>query len=117
MDRFQDTKKLLHDYYRAMEGKIPTDTSSDFTRIPLKDLMERRASVEEGKMKMYVKNGRTALINRYVCIGAHVNRRKNTCMNILPLYMKHLLYKGVYVFDIKHLYVRPWKTRASQITQ
>ncbi|KAM3848093.1 sperm flagellar protein 2 [Vipera latastei] len=52
MDRFQDTKKLLHDYYRAMEGKIPTDTSSDFTRIPLKDLMERRASVEEGKMKI-----------------------------------------------------------------
>uniref|UniRef100_A0A8C7E2W2 Sperm flagellar 2 n=1 Tax=Naja naja TaxID=35670 RepID=A0A8C7E2W2_NAJNA len=26
MDRFQDTKKVLHDYYRAMEGKIPIDT-------------------------------------------------------------------------------------------
>uniref|UniRef100_A0A8B9DP83 Sperm flagellar 2 n=1 Tax=Anser cygnoides TaxID=8845 RepID=A0A8B9DP83_ANSCY len=25
VDRFQDTKRLLHDYYRAMEGKIPTD--------------------------------------------------------------------------------------------
>uniref|UniRef100_A0A670YFN1 Sperm flagellar 2 n=1 Tax=Pseudonaja textilis TaxID=8673 RepID=A0A670YFN1_PSETE len=42
MDRFQDTKRVLHDYYRAMEGKIPIDTSSDFTRIPLIDLMERR---------------------------------------------------------------------------
>uniref|UniRef100_A0A8C5RIS6 Sperm flagellar 2 n=1 Tax=Laticauda laticaudata TaxID=8630 RepID=A0A8C5RIS6_LATLA len=42
MDRFQDTKKVLHDYYRAMEGKIPIDTSSDLTRIPLIDLMERR---------------------------------------------------------------------------
>uniref|UniRef100_A0A670YFV2 Sperm flagellar 2 n=1 Tax=Pseudonaja textilis TaxID=8673 RepID=A0A670YFV2_PSETE len=46
MDRFQDTKRVLHDYYRAMEGKIPIDTSSDFTRIPLIDLMERRLSQE-----------------------------------------------------------------------
>ncbi|XP_015684111.1 sperm flagellar protein 2, partial [Protobothrops mucrosquamatus] len=52
MDRFQDTKKLLHDYYRAMEGKIPTDTSSDFTRIPLIDLTERKPSLEESKMKI-----------------------------------------------------------------
>ncbi|KAK9408608.1 sperm flagellar protein 2 [Crotalus adamanteus] len=52
MDRFQDTKKLLHDYYRAMEGKIPTDTSSDFTRIPLIDLTERKLSLEESKMKI-----------------------------------------------------------------
>ncbi|XP_026522083.1 sperm flagellar protein 2 [Notechis scutatus] len=52
MDRFQDTKKVLHDYYRAMEGKIPIDTSSDFTRIPLIDLMERRLSAEECKMKI-----------------------------------------------------------------
>uniref|UniRef100_A0A8C5RIR7 Sperm flagellar 2 n=1 Tax=Laticauda laticaudata TaxID=8630 RepID=A0A8C5RIR7_LATLA len=61
MDRFQDTKKVLHDYYRAMEGKIPIDTSSDLTRIPLIDLMERRLSAEECKMKMYDKNGRTII--------------------------------------------------------
>ncbi|NXW94589.1 SPEF2 protein, partial [Alopecoenas beccarii] len=35
VDRFQDTKRLLHDYYRAMEGKIPTEDRQDFTRIPL----------------------------------------------------------------------------------
>uniref|UniRef100_A0A8D2J7S0 Sperm flagellar 2 n=1 Tax=Varanus komodoensis TaxID=61221 RepID=A0A8D2J7S0_VARKO len=38
MDRFQDTKRLLHDYYRGMEGKIPTETSTEFTRIPLIEL-------------------------------------------------------------------------------
>ncbi|XP_009893017.1 PREDICTED: sperm flagellar protein 2, partial [Charadrius vociferus] len=40
VDRFQDTKKLLHDYYRAMEGKIPTDDGQDFTRIPLLDVID-----------------------------------------------------------------------------
>uniref|UniRef100_A0A8C6NEU6 Uncharacterized protein n=1 Tax=Melopsittacus undulatus TaxID=13146 RepID=A0A8C6NEU6_MELUD len=40
VDRFQDTKRLLHDYYRAMEGKIPTEYSQDFTRIPLLDIMD-----------------------------------------------------------------------------
>lgn len=40
MDRFQDTTKLLHDYYRAMEGKIPTDDGQDFTRIPLLDVID-----------------------------------------------------------------------------
>ncbi|NWS55190.1 SPEF2 protein, partial [Chunga burmeisteri] len=39
VDRFQDTKRLLHDYYRAMEGKIPTDDGQDFTRIPLLDII------------------------------------------------------------------------------
>uniref|UniRef100_A0A8C8A9H0 Sperm flagellar 2 n=1 Tax=Otus sunia TaxID=257818 RepID=A0A8C8A9H0_9STRI len=39
VDRFQDTKRLLHDYYRAMEGKIPTDDRQDFTRIPLLDII------------------------------------------------------------------------------
>ncbi|KAJ7335057.1 hypothetical protein JRQ81_012998, partial [Phrynocephalus forsythii] len=49
VDRFQDTKRLLHDYYRGMEGKIPTETSTEFTRIPLIELVEREQSVEEGK--------------------------------------------------------------------
>ncbi|XP_051498713.1 LOW QUALITY PROTEIN: sperm flagellar protein 2 [Apus apus] len=39
VDRFQDTKRILHDYYRAMEGKIPTPDSQDFTRIPLLDII------------------------------------------------------------------------------
>uniref|UniRef100_A0A8C0UQ53 Sperm flagellar 2 n=1 Tax=Cyanistes caeruleus TaxID=156563 RepID=A0A8C0UQ53_CYACU len=40
LDRFQDTKRLLHDYYRAMEGKIPTEDAQGFTRIPLLDINE-----------------------------------------------------------------------------
>ncbi|KAM9509883.1 sperm flagellar protein 2-like [Guaruba guarouba] len=40
VDRFQDTKRLLHDYYRSMEGKIPTEYSQDFTRISLLDIMD-----------------------------------------------------------------------------
>lgn len=89
MDCFQDTKKLLNDYYRAMEGKILTDTSSEFIRIPLIDLTERRLSSEECKTKMYDKNGRTAAISKYIyiCVGVCVNRKKNTCMNVLPLYI------------------------------
>ncbi|XP_014809464.1 PREDICTED: sperm flagellar protein 2 [Calidris pugnax] len=39
VDRFQDTKRLLHDYYRAMEGKIPTEDGQNFTRIPLLDII------------------------------------------------------------------------------
>ncbi|XP_064259173.1 sperm flagellar protein 2 isoform X4 [Passer domesticus] len=39
LDRFQDTKRLLHDYYRAMEGKIPTEDTQDFTRIPLLNII------------------------------------------------------------------------------
>ncbi|XP_027564919.1 sperm flagellar protein 2 isoform X5 [Neopelma chrysocephalum] len=40
VDRFQDTKRILHDYYRSMEGKIPTEDSKDFTRIPLLDIFD-----------------------------------------------------------------------------
>ncbi|KAJ7427851.1 sperm flagellar 2 [Willisornis vidua] len=49
VDRFQDTKRLLRDYYRAMEGKIPTEDSQDFTRIPLLDIIdvEQKKDVEQ----------------------------------------------------------------------
>lgn len=40
MDRFQDTRRLLHDYYRAMEGKDLTDDGQDFTRIPLLNIFD-----------------------------------------------------------------------------
>ncbi|XP_056369286.1 sperm flagellar protein 2 [Oenanthe melanoleuca] len=51
LDRFQDTKRLLHDYYRAMEGKIPTEDSQDFTRIPLLDIIngEQKEDQDESK--------------------------------------------------------------------
>ncbi|XP_046527852.1 sperm flagellar protein 2 isoform X3 [Equus quagga] len=45
LNRFQDTKRLLQDYYRGMECKIPTDDNKKFTRVPLvqlctKDVLE-----------------------------------------------------------------------------
>uniref|UniRef100_A0A674HYF3 Sperm flagellar 2 n=1 Tax=Terrapene triunguis TaxID=2587831 RepID=A0A674HYF3_9SAUR len=39
VDRFQDTKRFLHDYYRGMEGKMPTEACQEFTRIPLLDIV------------------------------------------------------------------------------
>ncbi|NXC06877.1 SPEF2 protein, partial [Orthonyx spaldingii] len=51
LDRFQDTKRLLHDYYRAMEGKIPTEDSPDFIRIPLLDIIngEQKEDQDESR--------------------------------------------------------------------
>nr|XP_013816459.1 PREDICTED: sperm flagellar protein 2 [Apteryx mantelli mantelli] len=58
VDRFQDTKRLLHDYYRAMEGKIPTDGSQDFTRIPLLDITDLEQKEDQ------VKSRRIPLVSR-----------------------------------------------------
>ncbi|CAI5787688.1 flagellar 2 [Podarcis lilfordi] len=52
LDRFQDTKRLLHDYYRGMEGKIPTETSNEFARIPLIDLTDKEQPMEEAKTRI-----------------------------------------------------------------
>uniref|UniRef100_A0A8C5LXN1 Sperm flagellar 2 n=1 Tax=Leptobrachium leishanense TaxID=445787 RepID=A0A8C5LXN1_9ANUR len=38
VDRFQDTSRLLHDYYQGMESKIPSEATKEFTRIPLLDI-------------------------------------------------------------------------------
>ncbi|XP_026721433.1 sperm flagellar protein 2-like [Athene cunicularia] len=51
LDRFQDTKKLLHDYYRAMEGKVPTDDHQDFTRIPLLDIIGVEEKEDQNKSR------------------------------------------------------------------
>ncbi|XP_056181719.1 sperm flagellar protein 2 [Falco biarmicus] len=51
VDRFQDTKRLLHDYYRAMEGKIPTDDGQDFTRIPLLDIIDIEQKEDQNKSR------------------------------------------------------------------
>ncbi|XP_074713040.1 sperm flagellar protein 2 [Strix uralensis] len=51
VDRFQDTKRLLHDYYRAMEGKIPTDGCQDFTRIPLLDIIGVEQKEDQNKSR------------------------------------------------------------------
>ncbi|KAM9167867.1 sperm flagellar protein 2 [Mergus octosetaceus] len=49
VDRFQDTKRLLHDYYKAMEGKIPTDDSQNFTRLPLLDIIDIEQKEDQNK--------------------------------------------------------------------
>ncbi|XP_074612593.1 sperm flagellar protein 2-like [Acropora palmata] len=38
VDRYQDTVRLLKDYYIGMEGKIPSEAISDYARLPLVEL-------------------------------------------------------------------------------
>ncbi len=38
VDRFQDTVRLLKDYYRGMEGKIPDELNPEYARVPLIDV-------------------------------------------------------------------------------
>ncbi|XP_036062821.1 sperm flagellar protein 2 [Onychomys torridus] len=50
VNRFQDTKRLLQDYYRAMESKIPLEDNKKFTRVPLiqldsKDITENQLRI------------------------------------------------------------------------
>ena len=33
--RYQDTVRLLKDYYRGMEGQIPEEITEDYARVPL----------------------------------------------------------------------------------
>ena len=41
VDRFQDTVRMLKDYYRGMEGKIPDSLPNDYARIPLVEVRKR----------------------------------------------------------------------------
>ncbi|XP_042546463.1 sperm flagellar protein 2 [Dipodomys spectabilis] len=50
LNRFQDTKRLLQDYYSVMEGKVPIEDNEGFTRIPLvqldgKDISENQLRI------------------------------------------------------------------------
>ncbi|XP_009069063.1 PREDICTED: sperm flagellar protein 2, partial [Acanthisitta chloris] len=49
VDHFQDTKRLLRDYYRAMEGKIPAEDRQDFTKIPLLDIIDTEKMEDQNK--------------------------------------------------------------------
>ena len=33
--RYQDTVRLLKDYYRGMEGQIPEEITEEYARVPL----------------------------------------------------------------------------------
>ncbi|XP_006116559.1 sperm flagellar protein 2 isoform X2 [Pelodiscus sinensis] len=51
VDRFQDTMRFLHDYYRGMEGKMPTEACREFSRIPLLDIVNVEQSVDQSKSR------------------------------------------------------------------
>ncbi|XP_049718119.1 sperm flagellar protein 2 isoform X5 [Elephas maximus indicus] len=50
LSRFQDTKRLLQDYYRAMESKIPVEDNKKFIRVPLLQLDGK--DVSENQLKI-----------------------------------------------------------------
>lgn len=42
VDRYQDTVRLLKDYYRGMDGQIPDELSANYARLPLIELPVER---------------------------------------------------------------------------
>ncbi|XP_006902188.1 PREDICTED: sperm flagellar protein 2 [Elephantulus edwardii] len=52
VNRFQDTKRLLQDYYRAMENKIPIEANRKFTRVPLVQLDNKEISENQLKIPL-----------------------------------------------------------------
>lgn len=48
VDRFQDTVRMMKDYYRGMEGEIPDELNPNYVRLPLVELpVERPGSPEK----------------------------------------------------------------------
>ncbi|XP_060552949.1 sperm flagellar protein 2-like isoform X2 [Ruditapes philippinarum] len=48
VDRFQDTVRMMKDYYRGMEGEIPDELNANYIRLPLIELpVERPGSPEK----------------------------------------------------------------------
>ncbi|XP_053393746.1 sperm flagellar protein 2-like isoform X2 [Mercenaria mercenaria] len=48
VDRFQDTVRMMKDYYRGMEGEIPDELNPNYIRLPLVELpVERPGSPEK----------------------------------------------------------------------
>ncbi|XP_076462790.1 sperm flagellar protein 2-like isoform X2 [Babylonia areolata] len=48
LDRYQDTVRLLKDYYKGMEGQIPEELQADYGRIPLMELpVDKQESPKE----------------------------------------------------------------------
>ncbi|XP_033035240.1 sperm flagellar protein 2 isoform X4 [Trachypithecus francoisi] len=53
LNRFQDTKRLLQDYYRGMESKIPIEDNKRFTRIPLVQLDSKDNSESQLRIPLF----------------------------------------------------------------
>ncbi|VFV27941.1 kpl2 isoform cra_a [Lynx pardinus] len=52
LNRFEDTKRFLQDYYRGMEGKIPIDDNKRFTRVPLVQVDTRDISESQHRIPL-----------------------------------------------------------------
>uniref|UniRef100_K7FH58 Sperm flagellar 2 n=1 Tax=Pelodiscus sinensis TaxID=13735 RepID=K7FH58_PELSI len=63
VDRFQDTMRFLHDYYRGMEGKMPTEACREFSRIPLLDIVNVEQSVDQMWIPMVPRKAPSPEIN------------------------------------------------------
>nr|XP_007959545.2 sperm flagellar protein 2 isoform X7 [Chlorocebus sabaeus] len=53
LNRFQDTKRLLQDYYRGMESKIPIEDNKRFTQIPLVQLDNKDNSESQLRIPLF----------------------------------------------------------------
>lgn len=42
VDRYQDTTRMLQDYYKAMNGKIPDALQSEYARLALVEVSKLR---------------------------------------------------------------------------
>ena len=49
LDRFQDTTRMMKDYYRGMEGEIPDELNVNYARLPL-------VEVSVGVLKICIPN-------------------------------------------------------------
>lgn len=49
--RFQDTVRMLKDYYRGMEGVIPDELNVNYIRLPLVEVSDPESSVEYSDTK------------------------------------------------------------------
>ncbi|XP_044286991.1 sperm flagellar protein 2 [Varanus komodoensis] len=108
MDRFQDTKRLLHDYYRGMEGKIPTETSTEFTRIPLIELVEREQADFQCKLRIPMIAHRSP--------SPEVNREK---IKAIPVNVKDDLFSESIIFNFgpdEKLIVESWHNIVTAIS-
>ncbi|KAL8590470.1 hypothetical protein ACOMHN_011683 [Nucella lapillus] len=47
LDRFQDTVRLLKDYYKGMDGQIPDELNTNYDRIPLIELPVEKPETPE----------------------------------------------------------------------
>ena len=47
VDRFQDSTRMLKDYYKAMDGKIPDELQSEYVRLPLVEVSTLISKVKQ----------------------------------------------------------------------